>query len=598
MEVEFVYKNEIMKHTISPLKTIFYLKNLAANSFNLNKKFVQVFYKENKIKNDNLSIKNYFNNEKYVLLIVKYLENNSNLNTVNNSFETSLINDNFETNKKYNNYLDKLNYNRKRINTISSTKKLINKLTIIKPIKPKKLLLDNLNEFEHNNTQIKSNLKYNFNRFSLHKNTISEITLNEPKLSYEICLECSDEKVNFYCRNCNNFICKNCYKKNHLNHKIIIIEKGNINQALLKYQKNLINDFNEDENKLFHLLNKDQKDFSNLIKNLVEEIKNEFFNFAKAGEKILKIYPNFDYFDKINQKYFIKEKKKILNEFENLNEKNDYFQDFNINKNKNKFLNLQKYELILKDLKKNIENINYKCQFKYLFISILNHVKSEFKEIIEEIEKMYENYYDKLKNNNNENKFFNSIKNFIENYKNLYNIELNFDSNKENESVNLDEPILKKNLQNNDLINKSNPYNVFLNIVNFEHIIKSEKNEEKKINSKYSSFRSINKMIDNPSSSNDFDSSNESNNLSEILEDETKNIIKNKDTIEENNENNNEKQNENHNENQNENQIINNIIDKRRRSNLYLEDKIQVSNKYLKSILSLKKKKKKTYKNQ
>ena len=45
MEVEFIYKNEIMKHTISPLKTIFYLKNLAANSFNLNKKFVQVFYK-------------------------------------------------------------------------------------------------------------------------------------------------------------------------------------------------------------------------------------------------------------------------------------------------------------------------------------------------------------------------------------------------------------------------------------------------------------------------------------------------------------------------------------------------------------------------
>ena len=598
MEVEFVYKNEIMKHTISPLKTIFYLKNLAANSFNLNKKFVQVFYKENKIKNDNLSLKNYFNNEKYVLLIVKYSENNSNLNTVNNSFETSLINDNYETNKKYNNYLDKLNFNRKRINN-NSTKKLINKLNIIKPIKPKKLLLDNLNDFEHNQTQIKNlnsnNLKYNFNRFSFHKNTFSEITTsNEPKLN--LCLECSDEKVNFYCRNCNNFICKNCYKKNHLNHKIIIIEKGNINQALLKYQKNLINDFNEDENKLFHLLNKDQKDFTNLIKSLVEEIKNEFFNFAKAGEKILKIYPNFDYFDKINQKYFIKEKKKILNEFENLNEKNDYFQDFNINKNKNKFLNLQKYELILKDLKKNIENINYKCQFKYLFISILNHVKSEFKEIIEEIEKMYENYYDKLKNNNNENKFFNSIKNFIENYKNLYNIELNFsnNSNKENESVNLDEPILKKNLQNNDLINKSNPYNVFLNVVNFEHIIKSERNDERKINSKYSSFRSINKIIDNPSSSNEFESSKESNNLSEIIEDESKNIIKKKDLIDENN----EKQNENQNEKKNENQIVNNFIDKRRRSNLYLEDKIQVSNKYLKSILSLKKKKKKTFKNQ
>jgi hypothetical protein len=396
MEVEFVYKNEIMKHTISPLKTIFYLKNLAANSFNLNKKYVQVFYKENKIKNDNLSLKNYFNNEKYVLLIVKYSENNSNLNTVNNSFETSLINDNYETNKKYNNYLDKLNFNRKRINN-NSTKKLINKLNIIKPIKPKKLLLDNLNDFEHNQTQIKNlnsnNLKYNFNRFSFHKNTISEITTsNEPKLNF--CLECSDEKVNFYCRNCNNFICKNCYKKNHLNHKIIIIEKGNINQALLKYQKNLINDLNEDENKLFHLLNKDQKDFTNLIKNLVEEIKNEFFNFAKAGEKILKIYPNFDYFDKINQKYFIKEKKKILNEFENLNEKNDYFQDFNINKNKNKFLNLQKYELILKDLKKNIENINYKCQFKYLFISLLDHIKNEFQNLIKDIEKLNNKYCD------------------------------------------------------------------------------------------------------------------------------------------------------------------------------------------------------------
>ena len=587
MEVEFVYKNEIIKHTISPLKTIFYLKNLAANSFNLNKRFVQVFYKENKIKNDNLSIKDYFNNEKYVLLNVKYLENNSNINTVNNSFETSLINDKYESNKKYNNYLDKLNSKRKRTNTISSTKKLINKLNLSKPIKPKKLLFDNFDD-NNNNTDIKilnKNLKINFNKFFFHKNTISEITTsNEPNFSYEICLECSKENVNFYCRNCNNFICKNCYKKNHLNHKIIIIEKGNIFQALLKYQKDLINDLNEDENKLFNLLNKDQKDFSNLIKNLVEEIKNEFFNFAKAGEKILKIYPNFDYFDKINQKFFLKEKKKILNEFENTNEKNDYFQDFKINNNKNNFLLLQKYELILKDLKKNIENINYKCQFKYLFISILNHVKTEFKEIIEEIEKLYENYYEKLEKNN-VNKFFNSIKNFIENYKNLYNIDLNFEDKSKNENVNLDEPILKKNLQNNDLINKSNPYYVFLNIVNFEQIIKSDK---KISNSKYSSFRSINKFNNNPSSdassfSKEFQSSKESkDSVNSILNDKKEkennnNIIKNKDIINKNNTDKN----------------INSILERRRISNLYLEDKIQVSNKFLRSILSLKKKKKK-----
>jgi len=592
MEVEFVYKDEIIKHVISPLKTIFYLKNLAANSFNLNKRFIQIFYKENRIKNDNVTLKNYFNNEKYVLLIVKYFENNSNINTVNNSFETSLINDKYESNKKYNNYLDKLNSNRKRVNTFSSTKKLFNKLNIIKP---KRFLLENLNNNNNNNnnSELKINdLKINFNKFFFHKNSNSEITTSsEPKIFYEICLECSKENVNFYCRNCNNFICKNCYKKNHLNHKIIIIEKGNINQALLKYQKNLINELNENENKLFNLLNEDQKDFTNLLKNLIEEIKNEFFNFAKVGDKILKIYPNFDYFDKINRNFFLNEKKKILNEFENSNENNNYFQDFQINKNKNNFLLLQKYELILKDLKKNIENIYYKCQFKYLFISILNHFKTEFKEIIDEIEKIYDNYNDKLKKNN-QNKFFNSIKNFIENYKNLYNIELNFENNSKNENINLDEPILKKNLQNKDLINKSNPYYVFLNIVNFDQIIKSEKNDEKKINnSKYSSFRSINKINNNPSSSsfsNEFDSSlepkesKESNNLNlnENTQDEKNNIIKKKDIINEIYENKNG----------------NNVIDKRRRSNLYLEDKIQVSNKFLKSILSLKKKKKKKFK--
>ena len=186
MEVEFVYKNEIMKHTISPLKTIFYLKNLAANSFNLNKKFVQVFYKENKIKNDNLSIKDYFNNEKYVLLNVKYLENNSNINTVNNSFETSLINDKYESNKKYNNYLDKLNSKRKRINTISSTKKLINKLNLIKPIKPKKLLFDNFDD-NNNNTDIKilnKNLKINFNKFFFHKKILAHLMLLFQNLSF------------------------------------------------------------------------------------------------------------------------------------------------------------------------------------------------------------------------------------------------------------------------------------------------------------------------------------------------------------------------------------------------------------------------------
>ena len=116
---------------------------------------------------------------------------------------------------------------------------------------------------------------------------------------------------------------------------------------------------------------------------------------------------------------------KIFNEFKISNDKCDCIKDYKINKNKNKFKNLQKYELLLKELKKNIEYINYKCQFKYLFISLLDHIKNEFQNLIKDIEKMNNKYCDNLKDNiENQNNFFKSIKLFVENSKNLYNLIL------------------------------------------------------------------------------------------------------------------------------------------------------------------------------
>ena len=104
---------------------------------------------------------------------------------------------------------------------------------------------------------------------------------------------------------------------------------------------------------------------------------------------------------------------KIFNEFKISNDKCDYIKDYKINKNKNKFKNLQKYELLLKELKKNIEYINYKCQFKYLFISLLEYIKNEFQNLIKDIEKMYNKYFDNLKDNIENQNIVENIKIYI-----------------------------------------------------------------------------------------------------------------------------------------------------------------------------------------
>ena len=53
-----------------------------------------------------------------------------------------------------------------------------------------------------------------------------------------------------------------------------------------------------------------------------------------------------------------------------------------------------------------------------MFISLLDHIKNEFQNLIKDIEKMYNKYCDNLKDNiENQNNFFKSIKLFVENIK-------------------------------------------------------------------------------------------------------------------------------------------------------------------------------------
>ena len=87
MEVELIYNTEKINQTISPLKTIIYIKQIASTSFSIPPNMLGLYYNGILIqkKSDNIQLKDYFHKEKNISLIVKREENST---TTTNSHTT------------------------------------------------------------------------------------------------------------------------------------------------------------------------------------------------------------------------------------------------------------------------------------------------------------------------------------------------------------------------------------------------------------------------------------------------------------------------------------------------------------------------------
>ena len=389
------------------------------------------------------------------------MKSNSNSN-INNS-NLNNFNKNFKNEKQKNFHIPLIQKKTLSPSIIKDTQKinsiLNSKIPIFSSLNPFELNKNHIRYIAHKNLKTR-NFTNNFDNIS---NT-EEISYN---FLFEKCQECNKKNILYYCRNDNKFICSKCQIINHLNHNLIIIEGGNITQAGYKYQKILINEINELENQTQKLLLKDEEDTTELITNEIKSIKKNVINLAKTGQLILDIYPDSDILETISDNsIFYKEKVKIYslitmaknnnnnnfnnNNFNNnnfINNNNNFNNNFNnFNNNFNEFDNnnnndnfslignklifnlLQEHEKNVKKLGKNIENLQNKCEYKQMFVSILEFIKKIIIDLTTDIENIYKKYQNLISNSKKiQNEFYETIKNFMKIQKRRFNIELKID---------------------------------------------------------------------------------------------------------------------------------------------------------------------------
>ena len=477
MEVNLLFKNSKSTHIISPLKTISFLKNLAAQSFSLTKESVQLYYKNLLISktSDNICLKDYFYQEIPIKIIVKGNETNPSLNSLTFSLLSStkesterdkrikgiklnlkvldqkvklLNSENIIFNsdrEKYKNEFNKLitlnefrKKNRKNNSSFSGNTTMIipnsnlnNNLqnnikneNIFSNDNSKNKLNNLFNSFVYHNRNRNINnlvINKNFKTFDPESNqTENNYNIQEKLIDY--CMECFKNEINFYCREDNKFICLNCQKKNHLNHKILFIDGGNICQCGYKYQKSLIKDFQNSEIECKKLLIKEEENTTELINESIKKLKKSIINLAEKGQKILNIYPSFDTIDNLNKnKIFYNEKVKIYSFMSMIKNKNSY----SLNENKLVFDKLQIHEKNYLKLNEEIDNLRTKCEFKQMFISILEYFKKLLDNLSEELKNIEKNFSDKMEESKIiQDSFLKNIKMLINEQKKEYNIEL------------------------------------------------------------------------------------------------------------------------------------------------------------------------------
>ena len=371
------------------------------------------------------------------------INNNSNLNNfnknnkiLNNEKIKEKIKEKFHIPLIQKKTLSPSNKDNQKINSI-----LNSKIPIFSSLNPFELNKNHIRYIAHKNLKTR-NFNNNFDNVS---NT-EEISSN---FLFEKCQECNKKNILYYCRNDNKFICSKCQIINHLNHNLIIIEGGNITQAGYKYQKILINEINELENQTQKLLLKDEEDTTELITNEIKSIKKNVINLAKTGQLILDIYPDNDILETISDNsIFYKEKVKIyslitmaknnnLNNNNNNNLNNNNFNlefdnnnndNFSLIGNKLIFNLLQEHEKNVKKLSKNIENLQNKCEYKQMFVSVLEFIKKIIIDLTTDIENIYKKYQNLITNSKKiQNEFYETIKNFMKIQKRRFNIELKID---------------------------------------------------------------------------------------------------------------------------------------------------------------------------
>ena len=461
MEVELIYNTEKINQTISPLKTIIYIKQIASTSFSIPPNMLGLYYNGILIqkKSDNIQLKDYFHKEKNISLIVKREENSTtttnshttkesmkigklklNLNNLNKKVSllphnektivnnsNSNININNNNSNNVNNKDNNSNMNTDRI--IYKTSKSNKKLLLSKKIKLKKIS-SNPNLINNNSSTNITNIKKSTNNLEQNSNTFNINTLSNLNVKIESCQECLENDVSLYCRTCNCFMCSNCKNQRHSSHSLMTIEDGNISLGGYKYQKLLINELQEYELLLKNLVLKDEEDSSDIINKKIDEIKKVIITLATTGQKMLDIFPEFTTNTEFDSAFFYNEKVNIYSLMDVMKKNKNFF---SLGDNNNIFNLLQEHEKKIKKMKLECDDLKTKCEYKQLFVSVLEFIINYLKDLNKEINMIYKRFEKTVQNNKEvQENFLITIRNFINTRKKTFKIEIKFEDIKKN----------------------------------------------------------------------------------------------------------------------------------------------------------------------
>ena len=527
MEVELIYNTEKINQTISPLKTIIYIKQIASTSFSIPPNMLGLYYNGILIqkKSDNIQLKDYFHKEKNISLIVKREENSTtttnshttkesmkigklklNLNNLNKKVSllphnektivnnsNSNININNNNSNNVNNKENNSNMNTDRI--IYKTSKSNKKLLLSKKIKLKKIS-SNPNLINNNSSTNITNIKKSTNNLEQNSNTFNINTLSNLNVKIESCQECLENDVSLYCRTCNCFMCSNCKNQRHSSHNLMTIEDGNISLGGYKYQKLLINELQEYELLLKNLVLKDEEDSSDIINKKIDEIKKVIITLATTGQKMLDIFPEFTTNTEFDSAFFYNEKVNIYSLMDVMKKNKNFF---SLGDNNNIFNLLQEHEKKIKKMKLECDDLKTKCEYKQLFVSVLEFIINYLKDLNKEINMIYKRFEKTVQNNKEvQENFLITIRNFINTRKKTFKIEIKFEDIKKNRNSIFNNYVNNgvnfSNNKLNDLSRSRNNINQ-ININNFDY---NNKYNNLDYMSKTDILPSINNKSENP----------------------------------------------------------------------------------------------------
>ena len=340
MDVVLCYNESSLLFNISPYMPISYLRKLASKTFKIPDFSLNLIYEDKKITKqyNEKSLKDYFGNISTV--IIKINENESQINIQQLLTTTRSI-----QNKK----------SLKNIETIEPFVKKEIKLTI-------------------NNIPEKIIKKKNKSDFSIgQNNTISYFEKDN-------CQECLKNSVIFYCRDDNSFLCQNCKNKKHLKHKIINVEKNNIEQCFYIYQKILIEQLKEQEDIIYKLSFKER---NHEDKKKTEELIQLLQKIFDKEQKILNFYPSLP-LEIFLEKDYTEIKRNIFDLKDKVENKNLYSYKDKLEA----FNSLQIKDMEIRDNQIDINAIKTKIHFSQVIISVIESIKNSLLKVYNDMKQI------------------------------------------------------------------------------------------------------------------------------------------------------------------------------------------------------------------